>query len=107
MAMLFKYFKKQSLPTSNEAELQNAAMTILELLENKQYQYHILGSSHLNINFPTYGIIAAQHTHHLWPIAGRLATWWYAKYTLRTGDAEKVGNDEDLPFASVHRQLIT
>ena len=31
MAMLFKYFKKQSLPTSNEAELPDAAMTILEL----------------------------------------------------------------------------
>ena len=46
MATLFKYFKKQLLPTSNEAELQNAAMTILELLENKQYQYQILGSSH-------------------------------------------------------------
>ena len=29
------------------------------------------------------------------------------KNTLHTGDAEKVGNDEDLPFASVHRQLIT
>ena len=46
MATLFKYFKKQSLPTSNKAELRDAAMTILELLENKQYQYQILGSSH-------------------------------------------------------------
>ena len=30
----------------------------------------------------------------------------YKAHTLRTGDAEKVGNDEDLPFASVHRQSL-
>ena len=29
--ILFKYFKKQSLPTSNKAELPDAARTILEL----------------------------------------------------------------------------
>ena len=29
--ILFKYFKKQSLPSSNEAELPYPAMTILEL----------------------------------------------------------------------------
>ena len=29
--ILFKYFKKQSLPTSNKAELLDAARTILEL----------------------------------------------------------------------------
>ena len=31
MGTLFKYFKKQSLPSSNEAELPDASMTILEL----------------------------------------------------------------------------
>ena len=31
LMILFKYFKKQSLPSSNEAELPDAAMTILEL----------------------------------------------------------------------------
>ena len=31
---------------------------------------------------------------------------WHAKHTLHTGDAEKVGNDEDLPFASVYRQSL-
>ena len=30
----------------------------------------------------------------------------YKAHTLRTGDAEKVGNDEDLPFVSVHRQSL-
>ena len=30
----------------------------------------------------------------------------HVKHALRTGDAEKVGNDEDLPFASVHRQSL-
>ena len=29
--ILFKYFNKQSLPTSNKAELPDATMTILEL----------------------------------------------------------------------------
>ena len=30
----------------------------------------------------------------------------YKAHTLHTGDAEKVGSDEDLPFASVHRQSL-